>query len=457
MKKPVVALIAMAVLAGGSVGAFMAVQNKKNKEEEKKQEQIEDNVLFSFDSEAVSKIEFNCSDGQYIVEKNDDGEWKLSNSDEFNVDELYIQLIRTYTAVLKAELCYGEATEENKAMYGLDNPEKIVITENGNEHIIYLGNVSPTGDYYYVMTGDKKNIYAIDQIYGSALYADKLTLKAKDLVPYEIDEISKVTIKKDGKISCELFYDSENQAWSLDKKYDMVKTDMTAITAEINNLIRLDAEEMLDENLQDLSKYGFDKPDGEVIFEGLDGSERSFSVKLYEEDPDYSYVLIGEDKQVEIYYTADVDVIDSTPYDYIIQRYSGVDMYDINGFELELDGKKISVEIDAENKKCKLEGKNIDIDTDESYIALQNFYGSFSSLEIKGLDIDAAPKLESPVVSVVYHTKEDGDTKLDIVNEDDRYYIFKDGKCTGAYTDETRFKGRTSIGEYYTKFAEFAK
>ena len=47
--------------------------------------------------------------------------------------------------------------------------------------------------------------------------------------------------------------------------------------------------------------------------------------------------------------------------------------------------------------------------------------------------------------------------KLDIVNEDDRYYIFKDGKCTGAYTDETRFKGRTSIGEYYTKFAEFAK
>ena len=39
---------------------------------------------------------------------------------------------------------------------------------------------------------------------------------------------------------------------------------------------------------------------------------------------------------------------------------------------------------------------------------------------------------------------------------DGKYYIFRDGKYTGAYTDETRFTGRTSIEEFYLKFIAFS-
>ena len=457
MKKLIAAAAVLVLLAGGSVGAYIAVKNKDDDKKRQEQEQLDDNVLFKFDSEAVTKIEINCQDGQYIAEKNDAGIWALSNRDDFELDQLYMQLIRTYTSDLTAEMCYGKATDENKEMYGLAEPEKIIVSDKDADHVLYLGKKSPTGDFYYVMTGDKPNIYGIDASYGSALFADRLTLKAKDLLPYEIDGIETVTIKNDGKVTCEMKYDSEAKKWSLDDKYSMLTTDQTSITAELNNLIRLEAEEMLDENLDDLKKYDFDKPDGEVFVKGLDGSEWNFSVKVMEENPSYCYVLMGNDKQVEIYYTADLNIINTTPYDYILQKISGADIFDVNSFELKVGDKEISADVDVANRECTVNGKKIYVDTTENYTVLQNFYDSFTIMNITGVDTEVSPKLEDPLLSAVYHTKEDGDSTFDVVKDKDRYYIFKDGKYTGAYTDESRFSGRTSVEEFYNKFIALAE
>ncbi len=457
MKKLIAALAVLIVLAGGSVGAYMIVKDKKDEEKRQASEQLDDNVLFKFDSEAVTKIEFNCADGQYITEKDDSDQWVLTNRDDFDLDQVYIQLIRTYTSDLTADICYGKATDENKGMYGLDDPEKIVVWDESGEHTLYLGKKSPTGDYYYVMTGDKPNIYAIDSVYGSALFADRLTLKAKDLVPYALEDIKNVKIKNKGKETCELIYDTGTNMWTVGDRYPMLTIVQSSVTAELNNLIRLEAEEMLDENLDDMKKYSFDDPDGEVIFEGTDGSEWKFSVKVMEEDPNYCYVLMGSDKQVEIYYTADLDIINKTPYDFFLQKISGADMFSVSSIELEAGDTKVSADIDVTNRKCKVEGKEIDIDSSESYTNFQNFYDSFTLLPITGVDDSVSPKLEKPVLSAEYTLSDGGKATLDVVQDKERYYIFQDGKYTGAYTDETRFSGRTSVTEFYEKFVGTAE
>ena len=85
MKKPIIALIILLIIAGGSVGALMAVKNKQNKEKQHKAADVADNKLFSFDPYSVTKIVFSKGDEVYTAEKNDDL-WKLDN-EEFKLDK----------------------------------------------------------------------------------------------------------------------------------------------------------------------------------------------------------------------------------------------------------------------------------------------------------------------------------------------------------------------------------
>ena len=63
MKKPIIALIALVIAAGGSIGAFLAVQNKKDNENRQAQEMIAENSLLHFDGDAVTQLSFS-KDGE---------------------------------------------------------------------------------------------------------------------------------------------------------------------------------------------------------------------------------------------------------------------------------------------------------------------------------------------------------------------------------------------------------
>ena len=457
MKKPVIILIASLVLAGSSLGTFMAVKNKKDSELAQQASQREDNVLFSFNADSVKKLEFEIDGENYTAEIDENKVWSLSNRDDFDLDQVYMQLICTYTSTLTAETCYGNADDKKKAMYGFDDPTVIKITDDSKTYELIVGDESPTGDFYYVMTGEKPNIYAIESIKGTALIADRLTLKSKSLVPYADNEIDTITVKQNGSVVCELKYDTESQLWGLEKKYDSLKTDPTAISSAISNLVRLEAEDMLDENLDDLKKYGFDKPDSEVIVKGLNGTQRSFKVKKMPEDPSYSYVLIGEDNQVEMYRTANLSIADNTIFDYIIQKISGEDMFSVTGFDIKIGSIDEIVSCNYDKDVCEVGGKTIDVSSTEADTLFRNFYNSFTDIPIAGVDTDASPKEEDPVLSVIYHTKENGDSTLSVTNGGNgKFYIFRNGSYTGAYADEERFTGRTSVEEFYKKLTDYS-
>ena len=458
MKKPVIILVSAVVLAGGSVGAFLAVKNKSDKEASIAQSQKEDNILFSFNGDSVRQLEFDIDGDTYIAEKGDEegSVWELSNRDDFALDQVYMQLICTYTSSLTAQNCYGTADDSKKAMYGLDTPTVIKITDDIRTYDLYIGDESPTGQQFYVMTGDKDKIYAIDSYKGTSLVPSRLTLKTKMLVPYNNSQISDIIIKPKGKEEFKLTYDQESQLWGMDKKYDMLTTDRTAISSMVANLVRLEAEDLLDENLADLDHYGFDDPDCEVIVNGIDGTQRSFRIKTNEEDPSFSYVLINEDKQVETYYTSYLTFADTSPYDYIIQTVKGADMYNIKGFDIEMDGETTEFTIDTDTRVCTINGKEVDISNSEGYTLFQNFYDSFSMMSVEGLDTGAKPDDSEPSLNVVYHNNDGTDSTISITEEDGKFYIFKDGKYTGAYAPAERFSGRTSIGEFFKKLKAYS-
>ena len=87
MKKPIIILAAALVLAGGSMGAFLAVKNKKDAETSQAEAMKKDNVLFSFNEGDINKMEFDLADGDYIIEKTGDDSWELTSEKDFILDQ----------------------------------------------------------------------------------------------------------------------------------------------------------------------------------------------------------------------------------------------------------------------------------------------------------------------------------------------------------------------------------
>lgn len=454
MKKNVIALVVLLAAAGGSVGAYLAVKNKKDDETKQYQEQIADLNLFNFDAESINKIDFISSEGEYTAELID-SQWQLTSGDDFALDQDYINLLCTYAGELTAETSYSG----NKADYGLDdaNATTIVLSGGGQSYTLHIGNVSPTSDYYYVSVGDKSQIYAVSSLYGSEFSTDRLMLKAKDLVPYDDYEISEIIIKKNGEITCELKYDPEAYSWSLPEEYSGLTFDNTAVTSMVNSMTRLEAEQMLDENLEDLSKYGFDDPYAEITIKGLDGTERVITIGSAYNGGTYTNVLIGDDNQVEAYYTADLSFADKTPFDFLADTVYNPSMYEITGLDLTFGGKEYNITVDMNESKGTFNGAEFDMNIMNVSTAFQNFYSSFTTVILSGIDINADPALDEPLLTAVYHCSDGTDFTYQIVaGENENCYIFNDGKYTGMLLASSRLTGKNSVQSFLEKFISTA-
>ncbi len=458
MKKVIISVVALLIVAGGSFGAFLAVKNKSDKETKQQASELADNVLFSFDDESIKEINFECPDGQYKAVVNDDGDWKLE-SGEFALDQTYIDALLTLVSDFTAETNYGEADSSKKSMYGLENPsETITLSDGTNNYKIYVGNISPTNDYYYIMVEGKDKVYTVDSVHGSVLKASRLMIKSKELIPYKNNEIKQITVKKDGKTVYDLTFDTESSTWSLPKEYSNLPFDQTAVTSMLTTVTRLEAQQLLEENLDDLSKYGFDKPVAEVTVKGIDGTEQNILVSdKTDENKTYSYALIEDTNQVQMYYFSDLDFVDNKPIDFLPDSTTVATMYDVTGFDLTFGDINDSFTMDIANNILKVNGKEADIKNSENSTAFQNFYNALSILIFTETDVDASPDNSELLLSAVFHVNDGTDIKIDLVDAgNDKCYVFKDDVYTGGLIDMSRITGKTSVRSFYDTFFEIA-
>lgn len=454
MKKYIIAFLVLLIAAGGSVGIYLNVRSKKDKETKQHQEKIAELQLFSFNSEAIDKIVINDPEGSYTAQLQDDG-WILTEGGDFVLDQDYIKLMCSYFSTLKAAGRHSGNLEE----YALDKDHVSTITFSGGgqSYTVSVGGVSPTKEYYYVMVDGRQEIYSVDSVYGSGsnFSTEKMMLKSKNLVPYEDNDIAHITIKKGGEIICDLDYNQENETWSLPEKYSGFQFDVTAVTSMINVITRLQAEQMLDENLTDMSKYGFDDPYAEVVITGKDGTQRNILAGDFSEDGRYINMLVydngdTEKNQVEVYYKSDTDFVDYTPIDFISTTVYNPSMYNVSSFKVLYDGEEFEFAMDQEQKRCQYNGQTIQLAVDSVLTAFTNYYNSFSTYVVKRIDLESDPKLTDPLLTVEYRLSDGTETVYQLTDAGDQQcYVFIDGKFTGEIINDSCLIGYTSIQNYF--------
>lgn len=451
MKKIIIAAAVLTVLAGISIGAFVAVKSKSDKETQKKIETLADNVLFNIDSDTINKVDIIYSDNSNYTAELTDEEWVMtasSTGDNFTLNQTTIQQICTFISELTAETNYGEATDENKAKYGLDEPYKVTVSDGESSYTLYIGGKSPTGDYYYAYTDTKNNIYAIAAADAESILTTRLSLKDNKFVPYEDNEIIGLTLKRDGEIVYELTYNLETNFWELPEEYSLLTVNQTRPENIITTITRLTAVEMFDESPDDFTKYGFDNPIAEFIVKASDGTEKTFFMSKYGKNTDtYTHVYLNDSKQVETFYTGDLKFINYNVFDLIMQTIENANMHTVSEFEINCDELSDKFTIDHDNGIAECRGSEIDLNNAELKSFFENFYNIFSYIVITDIDIKSEPELTEPVFSAKY-TKTDGtETSIDLVSTGDRNncFVFADGVYTGTITDSSFISGTNSL------------
>lgn len=452
MKKTLIAVIILVFLAAASITAFLIVKNKEDKKTAEASALAEDYALFTFDSDSISRVDFDCPDGEYSAELID-GTWQLADSDEFIMRHSYVQNVCTYMSDLTAEKDYGEATEENKAMFGLDDPTIITASDGSAEYTVYIGDPDPTGSYYYIMIGGRNKVYAIDTLYGSVLKTSRLMMKDRYLVPYSDSEIAHIQLVRDGETVYDLTHNADDDTWSLPEEYSQLTIDKTEVTAMINVMTRVEVQEFLDEDLEDYSKYGFDSPAAELIVTGNDGNTVRLLFSYYGNDTQtYTHVLNEDSGQASTAYTGDVDFIEYTPASFLVEEICNISVYDISGFDMTYNGVSDSFSVNMNDNKVSMNGISISDRDDNAPTAFTNLYSSLIYMEIQEVDISAAPEKSESVLSVNYHLSDGTDKLLELYKKDESScYAFIDGSYTGAVISMDEVDGKNSVEEFYEK------
>lgn len=453
MKRIIIAVAVLAVLAGISIGTFVAVKSKSEKETQKKIETLADNVLFSIDSENINKIDIIFPDNSnYMAELTDD-EWIMtasSTGDNFALNQTTLQQICTFISDLTAETNYGEATDENKAKYGLSEPYKVIFSDGESSYTLYIGGKSPTGDYYYAYTDTKNNIYTIASADAESILTTRLSLKDNNFVPYSDNEITGLTVKKDGKTVYELTLNPETNFWELPEEYSLLTVNQTRPENIITTITRLTAVEMFEESPDDFTNYGFDNPTAEFIVKASDGTEKSFVMSRYGKNTEnITYVYLNDSRQVETFYTTDLKFINYSIFDIIMQTVENANMYAVSEFEINCNELSDKFTINHDNGIAECRGSEIDLNNAELKSFFENFYNTFSYTIITDIDVESEPELTEPVFSAKYTKTNGTESSIDLVStgNGNNCFVFADGVYTGTITDSSFISGTISAYE----------
>ena len=454
MKKVLIAIIVLAVLAAGSLTAFFIVRNNEEKKENEKSAASEDYALFSYDTDSINHVDISCEDGSYSIQKNEDNIWSLADSDEFTVRQSTIQNIYTIMSYLTAEKDYGEATDEAKEMFGLDDPTVITLSNGTYDYTLFLGDADPTGTYYYAMTDSKSKIYAISADYGEQLKITRIMLKDRYLTNYGVSDIANIKLVRDGETAFEANYDTT--IWSLSDEYSEFESDQSELSTMVAYMVRIEAQQMLDENLEDLSKYGFDQPYAELILTGLDGKTHKYLFSYYGTNTNtYTHVLFEDTNQVAAFYTGDVDFINKSVKDFIVNYVCNYSIFDVSALDYSYEGIDCSFTIDKDNNKFSMDNGEINLKDSDISGNLTDFYNSICNLTIKDIDINISPKLSDPIMSLNITLKENNEkvlvqfTKAD----EENFYVFKNNEYTGFIVAQSDVIGQNAITGFYDKLA----
>ena len=118
-----------------------------------------------------------------LASSNESSIWE-TNTSTFQLDQSQIQYLTFSLASIVTNRLVEEAPADI-SIYGLDEPlsQTIVTDSDGNKAVYYLGDLTPSGDSYYIMEEGDPNVYSVSSYTANYLRISLNDIRQKMLFP----------------------------------------------------------------------------------------------------------------------------------------------------------------------------------------------------------------------------------------------------------------------------------
>jgi hypothetical protein len=452
-KKLIIPIIALVILAA----AYIIIDNLPEKEDETEttEERVE---IFNFKKDDLAEIKIEGRDEilwfRYVtiqveeeettpdgtVEKKtvDRNVWQAVEPEGMKPNTSTIDNIAWNANTLKAQKVIEESPSE-LSIYGLDNPVKLTfIMKDGTQNIIDVGNKIPTGGSYYVRKEGDPTVYTIGSYEAEKFLQTKFDLMVKELYEesYTPEDFTAISYERKG---AKVFDSASDEKGNWFISYPIeTEANSSSIYSILQVLGELTVFEYVEENVEDLNKYGLKNPPY-ILSYTTKGNNYKLSLGN-KTDKGYFYAIMNDENLVFTIPGSNFPFLDK-PIEEIISSFIHLqNIADVAEMRIQIDGRtdisKIKVDTEDDEKSTyEFNGTLLTGEKDDQYIsAFKKYYQGAIGLIVDKVELDAEPVLENPEVTITYTLHSGEKIVVELVSTPDNiyYYAFKNGEYTGT-------------------------
>lgn len=470
-KKLIIPLIVLVVLVGG----LLIVTNLPEPQEDKDKDQDPTNEviqIFDFVKDDVTEIQIEGSSGimrfQYVTTQieqeisNEDGTketkmvdtkvWQAVEPENMRVNSSSIDSIAWNANTLKA----SKLIEENPSdlsVYGLNKPTKLTFKmKDGTNHVLLVGNETPTGGYYYVKKENEAKVYTIGSYEAEKFMQPKFSLMMLEIYDkaYTQQDVTAITYTRKG----EKVFDATlgNQKWMITYPVQ-AEARYENLYSIAGSLATIAINRYIEENPEDLSKYGLVNPP--YVFEyTLDGRTYKLSLGNRNSANNELYALLNDENLVFTIDENSFTFLDKPIEELVASFIHLQNIIEVKELVVTFDGRTdiTKMKVDTEDDYLSVfdyNGTVLTGEEDEDYVkAFKKYYQGAIGFYVDKLDLEAKPVLQTPEVTVIFTLLSDEVIKVEMVSDETGvyFYAFKNGQYTGMKVrkrqlDDESYKG----------------
>lgn len=445
-------LIAVIVLVVVSFSSFFIIDyyNNKNKSNNDKKNNLN---LLDFNVNDVKSLEIINESGTFEFEINNDV-WEMVKGEKFEFNRNKLIAISTYMSDLKAERIVAKNRDKDES-FGLKGNMIITISlSNGDKNKLEMGDMTPTKDSYYVRVNDEDNVYTIPLFDGDEIIATREHIKSAYLFDVlDSNSINYIKYVKSG----EVIFDMEKESsWIMKEPYEELKINTANVVSLVDSITRATSIEFIEENPEDLSKYGLDKPSYELYISNGEKTATILFGNIAEGNAEYIYAYDVDKKEVSVYNIGPILLFDYQTVDVLIRDVHNEYLIDLDKIDLKMGDETLEIKIVNENNITNIEELQYEINgkilAKDKFNDFYDLYRSLNGLQFEVLDYEATPEGKSEII-ISYFRKDGVNTEIELIpTEEDSnlLYVVKNGVYTGRVVRRYVLEVKNGIKQSYS-------
>lgn len=239
-----------------ALGGYLYFYEIKGGEKREKAKQ-EENRLWKLESNTIQQIELISPTQHITAVRSGDKEWRITSPRPLDADSDELNRIASSAADMSRESVL-EANATDQAKFGLKpaHTDLEFRTKDGKEYKISFGIKNPTGNSNYAAIPGKSEVFLVGS-YTASTFDKKLEdLRNHSVLPFEQYETQSLDLQS-SKGNLQLAKD--NDRWWIQGK-EKWAADSSAVSGALSALSGGRIKEFFDENPDDYTNLGFDKP-----------------------------------------------------------------------------------------------------------------------------------------------------------------------------------------------------